>query len=129
MNGAPGSKSEFFDSFYDSLMAASPEAALKFKNTEMAEQIRMLRASVAILVAFSGSEDHAEYMEKLASRHSSSGVDVSPALYGVWLECLVETVRRFDWKFDPEVEIAWRAVFAKGIEFMTARYDGKNSSH
>ncbi len=110
-------------------MAASPEAALKFKNTEMAAQIRMLRASVAILVAYSGSEDHTEYLEKLASRHSSSGVDVSPSLYGVWLECLVETVRRFDSKFSPEVEIAWRAVFSKGIEFMTARYDRKSSSH
>jgi hypothetical protein len=44
----------------------------------------------------------------------------------VWLDCLIETVRQFDPKFNEEVATAWRAVFSKGIEFMTSRHEGSS---
>jgi hemoglobin-like flavoprotein len=64
-----------------------------------------------------------EYLRQLAERHSKQGVDVPPELYSVWLDCLIETVRRFDPKFNDEVGNAWRRVFSKGIEFMASKYN------
>jgi len=125
MNGPAGKDSEFYVAFYDLFVATSAEAASKFKNTDMAEQVRMLRASVATLVTFFATGGESGYVRKLADRHGKHGADISPGLYAVWLDCLIETVRRFDAKFDDGVATAWRAVFSKGIEFMTSRYDSR----
>jgi hemoglobin-like flavoprotein len=118
-----GKSGEFFTAFYDLLIANNPEAAEKFRDTDMAKQVQMLHASVAILVAFYGMGVQDDYLQRLAERHSKRGADIPPRLYGVWLDCLIETVRRFDPKFNENVSVAWRSVLSKGIEFMTARYE------
>jgi hemoglobin-like flavoprotein len=122
MNTA-GANGEFYSAFYDVLVANSPEAASKFRGTDMKKQVRMLHASVSILLSFYTTGGQDEYLWKLAERHGKRGVDVTPRLYAVWLDCLIETARRFDLKFNDEVAAAWRSVFSKGIEFMTAGYD------
>lgn len=121
-NGPAGKNGQFYRSFYALLIATSPEAADKFRNTDMDAQIRMLRASISILLAFFGTGSQDEYLQKLAERHGKHGVDISPPLYSVWLDCLIATVSRFDPKFTDEVAAAWRTVFSKGIDFMASRY-------
>ncbi len=118
----PEKSGEFFSAFYDLLIGTSAEASGKFRGTDMKKQVRMLHTSVSMLLAFY-TDDQDDYLGKLAERHSKRGVDISPGLYAVWLDCLVETVRRFDAKFNDDAETAWRSVFSKGIEFMTARYE------
>jgi len=83
----------------------------------------MLRASVAIMVTFYGKGVQDDYLRRLAERHSKRGADIAPTLYSVWFDCLLETVRRFDQRFNDDVATAWRSVFSKGIEFMTSRYE------
>ncbi|HTR37293.1 MAG TPA: globin [Bryobacteraceae bacterium] len=124
MRASAGERGEFFHEFYRRLIATNSEAASKFKSTDIEAQIRMLRASVAVLLAYFGTSEKDDYLQKLAERHSKKGVDIPPRLYSVWLDCLIETVRLFDSKFDADVETAWRLVFSKGIAFMTSRYDG-----
>jgi hemoglobin-like flavoprotein len=119
----PGrSSSEFFTTFYNLLVATSDEAASKFRNTDMAAQVRALQSSVAFLLNFFITNRQDENLIRIAERHSKRGMDVDPELYSVWLECLIETVRQFDPKFNDDLERAWRVVFSKGIEFMTSRY-------
>jgi hemoglobin-like flavoprotein len=113
---------EFFTAFYKLLITTSSDAASRFRNTDMAAQVRMLQASVAVLLAFYGSGRQDAYLVKLAERHSKRGADIPPELYSVWLDCLIATVRRFDPKFNDGVATAWRVVFSKGVEFMTSRY-------
>ncbi len=124
VTNSPARQGEFFATFYALLMTSSPEAANKFSGTDMDQQIRMLRASVAVLVAFHAGGGQDPYIERLAMRHSQRSADIAPELYSLWMDCLMETVRRFDPKFTPRVEAAWRAIFSKGIEFMTSRYGG-----
>ena len=76
-----------------------------------------------MLMASYASSSEAEYLEKLAERHSKRGIDIAPRLYVAWLDCLIETVRRFDPKFNDGVATAWRGLFSKGIDFMTSRYE------
>jgi len=114
---------EFFAAFYQLLVTTDDEAASKFRNTDMPAQVRMLRASVAILLNFFATEHVSDSIARLAKSHSKRGADIPPRLYTVWLDCLIETVRRFDPKFNDEVANAWRVVFSKGIEYMTSRYE------
>jgi hemoglobin-like flavoprotein len=118
-----GKSGGFFPAFYALLIANSPEAASKFRDTDMDKQVQMLHASVNILMVFFASGRQDDYLRKLAERHSKRGADIPPRLYTVWLDCLIETVRRFDSKFNDDVATAWRSVFSKGIEFMTSRYE------
>jgi hemoglobin-like flavoprotein len=114
---------EFFAAFYQLLITTDAEAASKFRNTDMPAQVRMLKASVAILLNFFATGHLSDSLARLAKSHSKLGADIPPRLYSVWLDCLVETVRRFDPKFNDEVANAWRVVFSKGIEYMTSRYE------
>ena len=122
MKRSAPSGAEFFSAFYSLLMAKSPEAAHKFRHVDMREQVRMLRASLATLLAFFATGGQDDYLGKLAERHSKRGADIPPELYSVWLDCLLETAGRCDPDFSDEVEAAWRSVFSKGIEFMISRY-------
>jgi hemoglobin-like flavoprotein len=122
MHGAGRSGGEFFSAFYKLLVGTSDEAARKFNNTDMAAQVRMMQSSVTVLLNFFVSSHQDAFLGKLAERHSKRGVDISPELYSIWLDCLIETVHQFDPKFSDDVATAWRVVFSKGIEFMTSRY-------
>ena len=121
MRGPSRNSGEFFTAFYKLFVATSDEAASKFRDTDMAAQVRMLQLSVTILLNFFVTSRQDEHLVKLAQRHGKQGVDISPELYEVWLECLIETVRQFDPKFNLEVATAWRVVFTKGIEFMASK--------
>src|ERR1035441_1079111 len=76
MHGLGRSSGEFFVAFYDLLTATSDEAASKFRNTDMAEQVRTLQSSVTVLLNFFVSSRQDEYLGKLAERHSKRGVDI-----------------------------------------------------
>ncbi|HLG98128.1 MAG TPA: globin [Bryobacteraceae bacterium] len=109
----------FFSAFYRHLLDASPEAREKFAKTDMNAQVRMLQASVSMLLAFYASGCDNAALHRVAARHT----DIGPHLYAVWMDCLIDTVRQFDSMFSAEVETAWRAVFSKGVEFMQS-YSG-----
>ncbi len=119
----PEESTEFFSAFYALLMANSDEAASKFRNTNMEKQVRMMHASVSILLAYHAMGSESDYLRKLAGIHSKQDFDIPPRLYTVWLDCLIATVGRFDSEFNDDVATAWRDVFSKGIEFMTSRYE------
>ncbi len=119
----PGESGEFYSAFYALLVASSDEAASKFRNTDMKKQVQMLHASVIILMASASGGREADYLETIAESHSKRGHNIAPRLYAVWLDCLIETVRRFDPKFNDGVARAWRGFFSKGIEFMISKYE------
>lgn len=116
-------RGDFTEKFYTRFVAASPEAAEKFRRVDMQKQQRMLRASLYMMIAAAqGRSDGVAHLNQIAAQHSRSDRDVRPELYDVWLESLLETVRECDPRVTPEVEAAWRSVLRHGIEFMKARY-------
>ena len=113
--------SGFLESFYQSFVGSSEEVREKFKNTDMKLQAKMLQDSLFVLaVAAQGDADSpARYsLPGLAEKHGSKGFDIRPELYDLWLEALVETVKRHDPDYSDEIEEAWRSTLASGIEFM-----------
>ena len=117
-----GLREDFFDSFYKRFLSSSSEIALKFKNADLHRQKEMLRKSLLEITQFFVTHSSSPRMEQLASIHSKEKYDIRPSLYDNWLNSLLQTVRKFDPKYSPEVELAWRVVLAPGIEYMKFHY-------
>jgi len=113
----------FFEAFYERFVVSSPAVAAKFLHTDMARQRAMLKKSFYHLLAFYVSSHADYYLQQVAISHDRVHLDIPPALYDLWLESLIDTVRTFDEQFDDDVELAWRLVMTPGIVFMTFHYD------
>jgi hemoglobin-like flavoprotein len=115
----------FLHDFYNLFIGSSAEVREKFKHTEFARQTRILSDSLYIMAvaAESGAEGiEWKELDRLAVRHARTDLDVRPALYDTWLECLLEAARQHDPEFSAEVEDAWRKTLAPGIERLRSKY-------
>lgn len=113
---------DFFEAFYQRFLDSAPQVREKFKDTDMDRQQKMLKKSFYSLVAFYASGSVDSVLEKIAEHHSAGGLDIAPPLYDLWMECLIDTVREYDPRFNDEVELAWRLMLSAGITFMKFKY-------
>lgn len=113
----------FFETFYDRFLSASDEVAEIFRDTDMAHQQAMLKASFYHLVSFYAANDADYYLRRVAIRHNRHHLGIRPGLYALWLETLIATLRDHDAQCDAETELAWRLVMAPGIVYMIFHYD------
>ena len=91
----------------------------------MHNQKMMLHASLyMIMIATQQNKAASVYLEQIANKHSKSELNISPDLYGYWLESLMKTVSEIDPEYSEEIEEAWRTVMGYGIEYMKSKYDG-----
>lgn len=110
----------FLQRFYELFMESSPEVAKLFQNTDLERQKGMLRDSLyAMLVAAGTTKGPAhDEIERLAGRHHEVGV--TPDLYTLWLDALIEAAREHDRHFSDALENDWRASMSAGIALMKA---------
>jgi hemoglobin-like flavoprotein len=116
---------QFFHRFYELFLASSPEVSEKFRGTDFRRQRRMLQTSFYMLVEYMalGWPECEAYLERIATAHGRYGRNISPHLYDLWLECLLQAVRKCDDRCSTEIEAAWRYVMGAGISFLKVRYD------
>jgi hemoglobin-like flavoprotein len=116
---------EFLRHFYELFVASSPEVREKFKDTDFPRQTRVLADSLYMMAVAAQLERNAgawAEMDRLASRHDRTGLDIRPALYDLWLDCLLRAVSRNDPEYSREIETAWRETLAVGIEYLRSRH-------
>ncbi len=112
---------QFFDKFYDRFTAASPEVAQRFRNTDMKRQKTMMRLSLSMLVMFvEGKPIARPSLEAIQKTHGAGRYEIPARLYDVWLECLIQTLRECDPRFDDALEQQWQQAMQKGIDFIAA---------
>ena len=114
---------DFFEAFYRRFLMASPEVRALFRNTDMAVQRSMLKKSFFSLVAFYASGNVDDVLHRIACLHSARHLSIKPHLYDLWLDCLTDTVRAYDWECSDDIELAWRLVLSPGITYMKFGYD------
>jgi hemoglobin-like flavoprotein len=116
---------QFFQRFYELFLASSPEVREKFQATDFRKQRRMLQSSFYMLVEYIalGWPECQAYLERIAIAHGRHGRDISPHLYDLWLDCLLQAVRERDELYSVDVEGAWRFMMGAGITFLKVRYD------
>lgn len=116
-------RDQFFVRFYEHFIAKSPEIARAFENTDMERQVQMLEKSIVYLVNYYATDNVNDFMRRIAVRHSRKDLNITPELYDLWLEALVETVRECDSLCTDDTVEAWRIVLAPGISFMKSYYE------
>ncbi len=112
---------DFFMRFYDILLESHPAIPPMFANTDFPRQRKLLQHGLGLLLSFAKDPNEA-LLERIAARHSVSGLNVDPGLYPCFVDSLVEVVRRSDPKFDADIERAWREAVRPGIDFIKARH-------
>jgi hemoglobin-like flavoprotein len=110
---------DFMKDFYDRFTGSSEEIREKFRNTDFERQFRSLADSLYVMaLAVRGGPDNLarREMTRLSGRHKEMAV--TPAMYDIWLECLLQAARAHDAQFSDELEKIWRQTLAAGIEQM-----------
>lgn len=118
-------KPDFLLDFYGAFMASSDEVREKLRDTDLQRQTRVLAESLwtmALAAQSSAASPGRGDLPRVAEKHDRHHLDIRPALYDDWLECLIATARRHDPLFSAEIEAAWRSTLAIGIEYMRSRY-------
>ena len=109
---------DFIQHFYDIFVSRSSEVRDLFQDTDMSKQKTMLHDSLAYMVEFFVARRSSPHIEHIARVHGPSHRNIPPYLYDLWVDCLVEAVRKFDPEFSKSTEIAWRLVLSPGIAYM-----------
>ena len=112
----------FFTDFYEDFVSSSPDAAEKFKDTNMKKQRKMLKESFYHMLSFSVTKVVPDSLVQIAETHNRDHYDIRPALYDLWLECLISAAEKHDSQFNDNVELAWRLTMAKGIAYMKFKH-------
>ena len=112
----------FFNAFYDVFISKSDEIGEKFADVDMSIQVGVLQKSMFHLISFYVAKTDSEYLRSIAMTHSRANYDIKPEFYDIWLESLIETLRKMDSEFDDDVELAWRLAMTPGIQFMKFHY-------
>jgi truncated hemoglobin YjbI len=113
---------QLFDTFYDLFLRKSPEIPPLFARTDFAHQQVMLRESILELLGFAQTGSGRDEIDRLAERHRQ--MNVTPALYELWLDALCEALAIHDPKFNAALEVMWRRAMRKGIEVMSGHTPG-----
>ncbi|MDX1302180.1 MAG: globin [Photobacterium sp.] len=89
-----------------------------FANVDMGRQIKMLKASLIIIMLANTSGEARESVRKFGKRHGPEGLGVNPMDFDIWFDCLLSAVQICDPLYDDEVKQAWHACFNEGMEIM-----------
>ncbi len=112
----------FFKLFYQHLMAESPDIRYKFRHTDWARQITLLKNMLMYLQRYYETGTVNDRLQEIAHSHGAKHYAVTPKMYDQWLNAFLKSLRESDPKCTPKVEQAWVEVLTPGIEFMKSQY-------
>ena len=98
---------DFIPSFYERFVGSSEEIREKFRLTDFEVQNRMLLKSLRLVAGVTAGEPEAlRELRARAETHDRRHLDIEPRLYRQWQTAIIETARKFDEKWDDDVEDA-----------------------
>ena len=113
----------FAPRFYDKLLNSDSRIRDMFARTDFEKQHRLFEHGVHVLLEYAGgSAIGGMAMSRLGERHSQRDLDVDPALYDIWVDCLIATARELDPRWTSILERRFKADLKKGIERMKLAY-------
>ncbi len=117
VNGVP-----FRDAFLDNLIRSSPEVAQKMADGDQETFRVALMLSIDHLARYHASGEASAILKGTALRQGKTGRDIEPHLYEFFLQALLQTVQRYDPKYDEAVGKAWEVVLRPGLEYIKKMY-------
>jgi hemoglobin-like flavoprotein len=118
-----GGKS-FVTAFYVRLMEASEEIQKKFEHIDMDAQADILAHSIVMSFLFVDKSQNAatRCLNNVQESHNRHNLDISPKLYDIWLECMIETVSVCDPHATEELLSDWHAVMSVAVNHIRDGY-------
>lgn len=114
---------EVFDDFYFGLGNRIPAVGSMFASVDMEQQNQLIRDGIADLINFAdGSSNAKAELQRLSKSHSRSGLGIAPEHYPLWIDSLMEAVRKHDDQATDDTEAAWREILSDGIDLMITGY-------
>jgi hemoglobin-like flavoprotein len=112
----------FEDALFDNLLRSCPEVAQRILAGDMEAFRATLMLSIDNLARYYVNGEPTSILQGVARRQSRGERNIEPRLYEFFLQALLQTVQRYDPKYDEEVGKAWEAVLRPGIEYMKRMY-------
>lgn len=109
---------DFFDHFYWIFLERDPRIAQIFEGVDINKQAGTLKKTFFYAVCFIANPNSNEFMSEVAHQHDRNHLNIEPELYDIWLDCMVDTVKKFDSLATEETLLAWRLQFAPVIAYM-----------
>ena len=114
---------EFIPKFYERFLSSSDEIRDKFKFTDFEKQNQMLLRSLKLAAgATSGDRESLREIRERAETHNRQHLNIEPALYDLWLSCVIDVAREFDEQWNESIEDAWNAILGYVIRHMIKYY-------
>ncbi|WP_024329699.1 globin [Thioalkalivibrio sp. ALR17-21] len=115
---------DFAERFYERFLQADPRVAEVFANTDWTRQKRALGQAISAALSYAEGETFMRStLERMAQVHSRRGsVPIEPALYGLWLNCMVRTASETDPKWTDELASRWYGALSPAIDLFIEHY-------
>ncbi|MFO7788919.1 MAG: globin [Halospina sp.] len=112
---------QFFIDFYDYFMSSSQTIKDQFRDTDMKQQRHLLRNGIMQLILYARGMPDTK-LQQLGQSHSRQGYNISPEWYSLWLDALMQAVRKHDPEYDATLDAQWRRVLKPGIDLIRDAY-------
>ncbi|XOZ34262.1 globin [Halomonadaceae bacterium KBTZ08] len=112
---------QFFIDFYDFFMNSSQTIKDQFLETDMKQQRHLLRNGIMQLILYARGMPDTK-LQQLGRSHSRNGYAIAPEWYSIWLDALMQAVKKHDPEYTPELEAQWRRVLKPGIDLICNAY-------
>lgn len=105
--------------FYETLLERDPRIKVLFKDTDFKRQKELLIHAIVMLIDYADGKPLGEMaIKRLGELHSRKRMNITPDLYSIWVDAMIDSLAVLDTGFSPEIEQRWREVMQKGIEVM-----------
>jgi hemoglobin-like flavoprotein len=110
----------FMPLFYERFLEKDETFHAMFAKIDMEKQMKMVKASLLIIMLAATSEQARETVKMFGKRHGPDGLGIKPLDIDIWFECLIDTIKECDPAYNQSVDQAWRQCFNEGISIMKA---------
>lgn len=118
---------DFFTDFYNEFLQSSPEIKPHFANTNMDKQKALLRDGITCVIIYSKAADKLnsfakDKLERIGKIHSHGQHNIEPRLYPLWTKSLLNTIRKHDKQFSPQLEQDWKKIIEPAVSLLISHY-------
>lgn len=109
--------------FYEIFIKSSPEVSRRFAGTDFKRQHDMLEHSLTMALLFAEGNNIAEQaLSRIRETHNRHHYDISPHLYKLWMDSLIQAIAEHDQLFDEELEAQWREMLQLAVDYIIRGY-------
>lgn len=113
----------FIPDFYDHFLSTSDAVRKRFQYTNFEQQNKMMLRSLRLAAAATeGNPESLRELKERAETHDRHHLNISPRHYDAWLESVIATASKYDYKWDKSIENSWRTVLGYVVNYMVKRY-------